>query len=323
MAQTFTEVSGKQKLSGLAGAVIWRYVSMLPARIRWHVGGTLGFILYLLVPKRRRIALRNLELCFPNYSSDRRRKIALDCFRHCGRGIFAWGFAMFSNSKQFKREVSWHGRDHLQPFIDNKQSVILLCPHLTCALILLRAVCNIAPATTIYKAPKNPIFDMIYRRCFRNETSPFSWLNRMFRMNAPYRVTLVRFHESLRQLYKAMSAGEVLFYLPDQNASFQQRKLFVPFFGIQCATYNGLTRISQYHNARIFMCHTLQLPKANGYEIHTRLLPENFITGDPLEDATKMNREIEKIVETMPEQYFWLHRKFQSRPPGEKPIYQN
>ena len=321
MPQTRTEPTFSQKISGFTGAVIWRYASILPHRIRWWLGGAVGSILYCLLRKRRKIVNRNLELCFPTHSKKHRNRIAVDCFKSAGRGVFAWGFAMFANAPRFNREVKWTGLDTLESFIQAKKSVILLCPHVVCALILFRAACDCAPATTIYKTPRNPIFDMIYKRCFENEESSYKWLNYMFRSNTKNIAKIVRFSENLRPLYRAMSNGALLFYLPDQNANDSAHQVFAPFFGIQCATYNGLSRIARFHNSRVFICYATHLPAGKGYEIYSKLLPKEFISGNLESDAVNMNKEIEHIVQRIPEQYFWLHRKFQTRPPGEEPLY--
>ena len=57
------------------------------------------------------------------------------------------------------------------------------------------------------------------------------------------------------------------------------------------------------------------------YEMRTELLPEEFISGDSQADAERLNQLVESLVRENPDQYFWLHRRFSTRPEGEPPIY--
>jgi KDO2-lipid IV(A) lauroyltransferase len=63
------------------------------------------------------------------------------------------------------------------------------------------------------------------------------------------------------------------------------------------------------------------LSRGRGYEIEFRPPLKDFPSGDAVADTTRMNREIEAAVREMPEQYFWLHKRFKTRPPGEPKLY--
>jgi KDO2-lipid IV(A) lauroyltransferase len=63
------------------------------------------------------------------------------------------------------------------------------------------------------------------------------------------------------------------------------------------------------------------LPWGRGYEVIFQAPLENFPTQDAVADTTRMNQIIENAVREMPEQYFWSHRRFKTRPQGEGAFY--
>jgi KDO2-lipid IV(A) lauroyltransferase len=97
--------------------------------------------------------------------------------------------------------------------------------------------------------------------------------------------------------------------------------VFVPFFGVETATVTGLSRLARITGARVVPCITRQLPGAQGYV--TRFYPawEGFPGASVEEDTRRMNAFIEERVREMPEQYYWLHKRFKSRPPGQARFY--
>jgi KDO2-lipid IV(A) lauroyltransferase len=97
--------------------------------------------------------------------------------------------------------------------------------------------------------------------------------------------------------------------------------VFAPFFGVPAATFAVLPRLAQMTEAVVIPCITRQLSWGRGYEIEFRPPLKDFPCGDAVADTTHMNREIEAAVREMPEQYFWLHKRFKTRPPGEPKLY--
>jgi len=124
--------------------------------------------------------------------------------------------------------------------------------------------------------------------------------------------------EGTRKAIRAMKAGHPFYYLPDMDYG-QRDTIFVPFFGFPTATITGLSRLARMTGAAVV-------------PVITRMNDENYTvaigepwTGFPGEsieaDTRRMNAFIEAEVPKMPEQYFWLHKRFKTRPPGEKGVY--
>ena len=321
MAPHPTEPSLKHKAFGFVGSIFWISMSLLPLPIRWTVGSAIGSILYLLVGSRRRVVHRNLELCFPEKSKAERTQLAKQTFRNAGRGVFSWGFGLFASQRRIDREVEWKGRDSFQSFIKLKRPVILLCPHFTAPMLTYRTVGSVTPAVSIYRRPRNPIFDMGYHCALTGVESPFPWLNKIYQRRGNHYLRMIPSRGSMSPFYKALKSGTPFFYLPDQNGNRPPHITFAPFFGVSASTFTTLTRFSKFADARIFLCHTLMSDTRKCYEMRTELLPENFISGDSQADAERLNQLVESLVRENPDQYFWLHKRFSTRPEGEPSIY--
>lgn len=133
-------------------------------------------------------------------------------------------------------------------------------------------------------------------------------------------LTLIAYNKPLITLVKRVREGLPLYYLPDQDAR-KRSPVFAPFFGIPTATFTALGRLAKITDAVVVPCFCRQLPGGKGYEIAFKPPLAGFPTNDPVKDAERMNQEIERAVRETPEQYFWLHRRFKTRPAGEASFY--
>ena len=126
--------------------------------------------------------------------------------------------------------------------------------------------------------------------------------------------------ETAKPLMRAVRQGAVFFNLPDMDFG-ERDSIFVPFFGVPAATITGLSRLAQLTDAVVVPALTRQLPGGGGYELRFYPAWSNFPSGDVVADTRRMNEFIEQRVREMPEQYYWVHRRFKTRPPGEPKIY--
>jgi KDO2-lipid IV(A) lauroyltransferase len=126
--------------------------------------------------------------------------------------------------------------------------------------------------------------------------------------------------QGIRPVIKAMRRGLPFYYLPDMDFG-ERDSVFVPFFDVPTATITGLARIARLAGAVVVPAVTRQLPGGEGYELRFYPSWENFPSGDDEADARRMNAFIEDRVREMPEQYYWLHKRFKTRPPGQRSPY--
>ena len=151
--------------------------------------------------------------------------------------------------------------------------------------------------------------------------SNYSWINRIYRKRTDHSVRFLSSRKNMRPFFRAMDKATPFFYLPDQNANKPSHATFAPLFGVAASTFTSLTRFAQYRNARVMVCHTVISADHKRYEMQTELLAEDFISGDQQQDAERLNQLIEKLILKTPDQYFWMHRRFATRPEGEPPLY--
>jgi len=126
--------------------------------------------------------------------------------------------------------------------------------------------------------------------------------------------------EGVRGTVKAMKSGRPFYYLPDMDYG-RRDAIFVPFFGVQAATITGLSRLARVAGAAVLPCVTRMLPGGQGYVVEIGEAWGDFPTVDVEADTRRMNAWIESMVRTMPEQYYWVHRRFKTRPEGEPKLY--
>ncbi len=321
MAHPPTEPTLKQKAFGLAGSVTWYCISMLPIKLRWATGSAIGTVLYFLIGSRRKIVMRNFELCFPEKTASERKQLTMQSFRNAGRGVLSWGFALFASQRRIAKEVDWQGQDSFQAFIKLKRPAILLCPHFVTPMLTLRSIGAATSVVSMYRPPRNPLFDWGYHSALTGTESVDRWINRIYQKRGGHNIRMVSSRGSMRPFYKALKSATPFFYLPDQNGNKLAHATFAPFFGVSASTFTSLTRFAKFNNARIILCHTVMSDEQSRYKMRTELLPEDFISGDQQVDAERLNQLIESLVRQTPDQYFWLHKRFATRPPGEAPIY--
>ena len=127
--------------------------------------------------------------------------------------------------------------------------------------------------------------------------------------------------DGIRPVVKAIRDGIPFYYLPDMDLGMRD-SIFVPFFGVPAATVTGLSRLAQLGRAVVVPAVTSQLPGSQGYRLRFYPAWEDFPSGNLEADARRMNAFIEERVREMPEQDYWLHKRFKTRPAGERSPYE-
>lgn len=262
-------------------------------------------LLYLFFPSRRHVVLRNISACFPELDYRASKRLSRRNYRVTGQSILSNSIAWWASEKRLDRLVNIVGKEHLDAADDSGRPVILLVGHFV-ALELGGLYLARQPIIDIYRKPRNQLLNELL-------------LNRRKRWGT---ATVCEIKEGLKPVIRAMKKGARFYYLPDQDLG-RERSVFVPFMGIQTATIPALSRLCRMTNAIVLPCYTKQLARGAGFEIVIKPALEDYPSGDIYGDAGKMNQAIEAMVREAPEQYFWLHKRFKTRPDGEPPFYQD
>jgi KDO2-lipid IV(A) lauroyltransferase len=285
------------------GLGFMRLVSWLPLPLIAVFGGALGMLLYLLHSERRHIVNVNVQRCFPELSAPEQTRIARKHFRAFGQTLLDIGISWWASEARIKRLTRFRGREHYDQALRENKNIILLAPHFLGLEIGGMRLSIERPMVTVFRHPVNELLSMV-----------------MERTRSRFKLNLVEHIKPLTALVKQTKKGVPLYYLPDQDAG-RRNSVFAPFFGIPAATFIVLPRLAEMTGAVVIPCITRQLPWGRGYEIEFRPALKDFPSGDAVADATRMNQEIQIAVREMPEQYFWLHKRFKTRPEGEAAFY--
>ena len=293
----------KRVSSRLAVALMW-LLHFLPLPILAVLGSGLGQILYRLGKRRRRIALTNLALCFPELDEQQRVRLAKAHFCSLGRSILERSILWWASRNRLARLIRVKGEEKINALRASGTPIILLVPHFVGLDAGGIGIALSFDVVSIYSRQKNLVFDRVLLRG-RSRIGDQLLLSRQ---------------DGARASIKAMKSGRPFYYLPDMDFG-SRDSIFVPFFGIQTATITGLSRLSRAAGAVVVPCVTRMLPGGQGYVVEIGDAWSDFPTDDVAADTRRMNAYIEEVVKTMPEQYFWVHRRFKSRPEGEARLY--
>lgn len=282
------------------GLRLWRGVSCLPTAV---VAGIAYAVGWLLFPLGGRVTMINLRLCFPSMSEPERRKLGRRHFMRLARSVLEMGILWWAPARRVMGLVRVEGREHLDRI--KGQPVIILTPHFVGLNMGSAKFADVWPGSmAFYSKQKNPLFDQLL-------------LQGRLRFGTP---ELFAKQDGLRPVVRRIRDGVPLVFLPDMDFG-RTDSVFVPFFGTDCATVTTLSRLAQLTKAKIVPCITRQLSASEGYEM--RLYPawDNFPSGNMEADARRMNEFIEQRVLEMPDQYYWVHKRFGTRPLGERNLY--
>ena len=284
--------------SWLVVGLLW-LIHFLPMRWIAAMGAGVGSLLYRF--GRGHVTRVNLALCFPEVPEAERHAMGLRHFRMLGRNALELGIMAFGSEAELQRLIRVEGIEHLRNHAGHP--VIVLAPHFV-GLNMggIRVAWEIPESASIYSRQKNPVLDWLFLRARSRFGTPM----------------LVSRQEGLRAVVRAIRSGRAFYFLPDMDFGIRDA-IFSPFFGVPTATITALPRLAKLARAAVVPVITRQ--EGDGYVARFYPAWENYPTGDLEADVRRMNAFIEDRVREIPEQYFWAHKRFKTRPPGEPNPY--
>ena len=284
-------------------ALLW-LLHLLPLALQAALGRGLGRLGWHVVGSRRRVALRNLELCFPELSAAERERLAREHFRWLGRSLLERGLLWYASPERLRRLIRVEGDVHLAERSD--RPVMWLAPHFMALDVAGASVLLFQKrkGISIYQAQSDPVMDAALRR------------GRLRLGNAE----IFSRDQAGKALVRAIRKGDGFFNLPDMDFGTRDAA-FVPFFGVPAVTLLAPSRLAKALNMIVQPVVAEILPGGQGYRVRFEAPWSDFPTDDPVADSARMNRWIESEIRRNPAQYLWVHRRFKTRPPGEPSLY--
>ncbi len=280
-------------------ACVW-LLSWLPFKAISALGWLVGHLIASIPSSRRHIGRVNLRRCLPDWTEADRTRLLRHHFVAMVQMLLEYGYCWFASPERLRRLMRIEGLEHLKQH--EGRPVILMMPHFTGLDLAGLRVSLETELVSIYSRQKDP------------------WLDEFFRTRRLRLGTGIIFsrQQGTRAVIRALRDGYRLYYLPDQDFGHRD-SVFVPFFGVNAATITGLSRMAMVAGAAVLPCYPRR--EAAGYTLVIEPALDNFPTNDPTADAARMNAVIEAQVRRQPHQYFWLHKRFKSRPPGDADFY--
>ncbi len=273
------------------GIAILRLVEFLPYRAIMFVGRGLGFLARVLVPRYRRIARRNLELCFPQLTPQQRDVLVAQQFTALGQAVCESAMSWWSSDERIRNLSTIEGLEHLDKAQKLGCGVILLTAHFTTLEISARILCASRPVCILYKPVRSAVLAAVSNRARARRAG-----------------SAVRYDE-IRGMISALRKNAVVWYAPDQ--SFRKKGAqMVPFFGIPAASNVHTSRLAEMTGAPVLYMSHERLPNAAGYRLTIHAPFTDYPGADAVADVRQLHRRIEADATRIPEQYWWIHRRF-------------
>lgn len=282
---------------------LFMILAILPWTIQHRLATFLGHIAYDCLSSRRKTTVRNLEVCFPEWSTKEVQQHARQVFVDMMIGIFETLNAWYSPN-WFKKRVSIEGLEHIEQAKVEGKGILLLGTHSTLLDAGGYLCAQYFEPDVVYRPQNNPLLDMLIYRC---------------------RATIYKAqidHDDMRGLIRHLKNGDAIWYSPDQDFGLKQG-IMAPFFGTPAATVTAHRRLLKISKAvaipLYFYRHgDIKNPK---YKVLIEPPVDNLPSDDEFNDALRVNKIIENQIRIAPTQYMWFHRRFKTRPQGYEKIY--
>lgn len=283
------------------GFGLLRLCILLPFPTLMALGRWFGRLGMHVIRRRTAIARFNLELCFPEMEAEKRHQLLMHHFESLGVGVMEAGLCWWRGDRWYLSRLSVTGEEHIAAALAKGKGAIIFTAHFTSMELAGRIIHHHIPVHPVYRPHENPV-----ARHFIDQG------------RAGICESIPR--DDVRAMVRTLRANQAIWLATDQNFS-RKGSVFAPFFGIPAATHTSVSRLARMSGASVLPAILLRRPDYCGYELIFEPPLDAFPSGEDIQDAETLNRIIEGWVQRAPEQYYWVHRRFKSRPDGRKHFY--
>jgi KDO2-lipid IV(A) lauroyltransferase len=280
-----------------------RVVAVLPLRIQLGLGRWLGRCLNVVLFPKRRIADRNLAVCFPELSDSERRRLRNRHFESIGMSVSEMAMAWFGSEEKIRERITITGLEHLREALARGSGVILFSAHFTTFELPFAALNpHCTKLCAMYRDQRNEMWNVLMgmgRSRSIDELFP---------------------KDSVREMIKALKQNSVVWYAPDQSYR-KKYSALVPFFGEPAMTNTATSRIAAMTGATVLTYFTRRRDDNSGYDVEIGAPLPGFPTDDLVADTTRLMQALTDFVRRCPDQYCWIHQRFKGRPDPYPDIY--
>jgi len=277
-------------------------IVLLPYRVQIKIGAGLGKLGYIFAKQRRHIAKVNLALCFPRLDVPQQGELLKCTFRSTGIGLIETINSWLGNPIKMRDRFEINGLQHFTDALESNKGVLLLGMHSSTLDLCGAVLSGYAGFDVMYRRNKNELIEAIMTKS-REKNFP-SAIQR----------------DDLRAVLKSLKQGHAVWYGPDQDYG-KKHSVFAPFFDIETASITATARIARISGAKVISFTHYRSKDDSKYIINLTPPLEDYPSDNEVKDATRINSLIEAAILKAPDQYWWIHRRFKTRPEGEERPY--
>lgn len=256
----------------------------------------------LLVPKLRRVAMRNFELACPELPATERPRRVNECFRSLARVLTAVAKFPDMNRSNVHHWIRYDGYEHFENALKRGKGLIFATGHLgNWELSAFAHALMSQPMSFVVRPLDNPLLDSLATRLRQMSGNEVIGRN-----------------DILRPILRALHANRAVGILADQNVA-QGKGVFVDFFGRKACVDSGLARLAARTGAAVIPGFAVWSEAEHRFIL--KFYPPLEITGDEIQDTQSVQSALERAIREYPDQWLWIHRRWKTRPPGEPPLY--
>jgi KDO2-lipid IV(A) lauroyltransferase len=271
----------------------------LPWPLQRALGRLLGALLRVALGARRRVAARNLELCFPKLDAAARDTLLREHFASLGIGLFEFARAWWGSVAPMRKGLVVEGLEHMDAARADGRGVIVVSGHFSTLEMCGRLMCDHVPLAGMYRKHAEPAMEWaVLRGRLRYAAAMFP-------------------KQDLRGAVRHLKKGGLLWYAPDQDPS-RGEAVFVPFFDRPAHSLTSTHQLARMSGAAVLLFQHARRADG-GYTLKLWPAFDGFPSGDATADTARVMSGIETMARDAPDQYLWIHRRFKRQPDGTSP----
>ena len=283
------------------GLGVLRLLSLAPLRWKATIGKKLGKLLSKLSPKRRRLVFANIQLCFPEKSAKAQQKIVTEHFESLGLSLIEMGFVWWGDHKKNHAHakerdmVEFIGQENLFSAQQKGHGVLILAPHFTTLELTGLFVSFLTHYHAVYRPHDNPLMDYLIAKGRAIQFSDGTQVEPVSNANT-------------RKMLKVLKSGESMTFLPDQRYR-SKGHVVVPFFNHPTKSNPATSKLAKLTKCAVVPTFTRRIKP---FQYQVEFLPplEHFPSGDEMADTERLHHLYETEIRNHPEQYLWVHNRW-------------
>ncbi len=284
--------------------LILMITAALPLKVIHWLGNLVGKLTWLTNSRIRRIAEKNIQLCFPELNAQQQTELVKKILNETGKVILEAGKVwQLKPEKMLALVKESENEELIKQAQDAGRGVIIAAPHYGSWEMVGLYCAKHHTMTSMYAPQGDAQIDAIMRQARQRTGAKL----------IPTDIT------GIRAMSKALKQHELVGILPDQSPN--DNGLFIPFFNHPCYTMTLLPKLAKKNNAVVLFTYAQRLENGRGFKMNFRAAGADIAKLETEQAVIQMNLDVEKLIRENPHQYQWTYKRFKKQPEGGASVY--